>query len=426
MQSYRSENNSRSRSASKGRSFRGSMNTGTFSNYRNNNRPGFSRGGNKRQKTWPIYELEKVIQELKKNQPLHQSEETAYVPKHQFNDFEISPKLKQNLINKGYVAPTPIQDKTIPAAINGRDIIGIANTGTGKTAAFLIPLIERVSRDRSRKVLILTPTRELAVQIFEEFRNYSAEMRIFAAVLIGGANIERQKTELRKQPNFVIATPGRLKDLLKQKAIRISDYNTVVLDETDRMVDIGFITDIKLFISLMPTNRQSLFFSATVSPKVEEILQAFVKDPVTVSVKKQETSANVEQKIIRVFGGGTKKLEALHQLLLTEEFAKVLVFGSTKWGVQKLADALNERGHKAEAIHGNKSQSARQLALRKFKTNEIKVLLATDVASRGLDIKDVSHVINYDMPESYEAYVHRIGRTGRADKKGVALTLVEY
>ncbi|NMB69853.1 DEAD/DEAH box helicase [candidate division WWE3 bacterium] len=424
--SYSNENRSRSRSASGGRSFRGSMNTGTFKGYRSNNRSGFGGGRSNRQKTWPIYELEKVIQDLKKTQPFEQPEETSYIPKHQFNDFEISPKLKQNIVTKGYTSPTPIQDKTIPAIINGRDIIGIANTGTGKTAAFLIPLIERVSRDRSRKVLILTPTRELAVQIYEEFRSYSTDMRIYSAVLIGGANIERQKTELKKQPSFVIATPGRLKDLLKQKAIRISDYNTVVLDETDRMVDIGFISDIKLFISLMPKNRQSLFFSATVSPKVEEILQSFVQDPVTVSVKKQETAVNVEQKIVRVFGGGTKKLETLHQILLTEECAKVLVFGSTKWGVQKLADALVQKGHKAEAIHGNKSQAQRQLALKKFKTNEIKVLLATDVASRGLDIKDVSHVINYDMPESYEAYVHRIGRTGRADKKGIALTLVEY
>jgi len=380
-----------------------------------------NRGGGKI-KSWPVRELEQVVQQLNKEVATY-VEEPKYVAKHSFNDFEISQKLKSNILAKGYREPTPIQDRTIPALINGRDVIGMANTGTGKTAAFLIPLIELASRNKTRKTLILTPTRELATQIYEEFRAFSQGMFLYAAVLIGGANIERQKRELSKQPSFVIATPGRLKDLLKQHAIRLGDYSAVVLDETDRMVDIGFIEDIKYFISLIPSKRQSLFFSATVSPKVETVLTAFVKDPVTVSVKKHDAAVNITQDIVRVPVGGNK-IDALHKILTSEECQKAIVFGSTKWGVQKLADALQTRGHKAGAIHGNKSQNQRLAILKQFKRNEISVLLATDVASRGLDIDNVTHVINYDMPESYDAYIHRIGRTGRADKKGVALTII--
>lgn len=400
------------------------------SNNRNNSfksRPrsgGFNRnpGNRYRQKYWSVTELESVLENLSKR-PVQDIEE-IYTPKHTFETFEINKTLKRNIVSKGYTTPTPIQDKVIPIIINGRDVLGIANTGTGKTAAFLIPLIELVARDRNKKVLILSPTRELALQIYEEFRAFSKDTGIYTASIIGGANIERQKWELSKNPSFVIATPGRLKDLLKQNAIKLDKFNTVVLDETDQMVDIGFITDIKHFIELLPTKRQSLFFSATISPKVEEVLQAFVKDPVVVSVKKQDTASNVEQKIIRV-PRGTGKIETLHKLLIQEEFCKVLVFGTTKHDVQKLSDALEQRGLRSGAIHGNKRQSQRQLVLKKFKNNEIQVLLATDVASRGLDIKDVSHVINYDMPENYDAYIHRIGRTGRANKKGIALTLVE-
>lgn len=375
-----------------------------------------------RQKFWSVSELERVV-----NETSHTTEETkedVYIPKNTFDTLEINSTLKNNIYAKGYKTLTPIQDKVIPVVINKRDVIGIANTGTGKTAAFLVPLLELVSRDKQKKVLILTPTRELALQIYEEFRDFSRGMQIFTAVVIGGANIERQKRELKTNPSFVIATPGRLKDMLKQKAIRLNEFSIVVLDETDRMVDIGFISDIKYFISLFPDNRQSLFFSATVSDKVKEILNAFVKDPVTISVKHQETAENIEQKIIKV-PRGISKTDVLHKLLQNNELSKVMVFGSTKWTVQKISDKLCARGHKAIAIHGNKRQSQRQLALKQFKTNEVRVLLATDVASRGLDINNVSHVINYDMPEDYDAYIHRIGRTGRANKKGVAMTLVE-
>lgn len=401
----------------------GSFNRNGYRSRRpNSNRYGNGPRSRSNCKFWSVDELERVINQLS-NSKSDQTEE-KYTSINTFQTFEIDPKLKTNIVAKGYSSPTPIQDKVIPEVLSGRDVIGIANTGTGKTAAFLIPAIDIVQKDRNRKVLILTPTRELAMQIYQEFREFSQGMGIYTAIIIGGSNIERQKMELRRNPNFVIATPGRLKDLLRQKAIKLDGFNTVVLDETDRMVDIGFIEEIKFFISQLPVQRQSLFFSATLSPKIEDILKAFVTNPVSISVKKRETSANVEQKIVKI-PRGLNKTEALHQLLLESEYTKVLVFSATKREVQKISDELSAKGHKTGAIHGDKRQSQRTQVLKMFKANQIKVLTATDVASRGLDISGVSHVINYSMPESYEAYVHRIGRTGRANKKGVALTFVE-
>jgi len=350
--------------------------------------------------------------------------ETDYVPVNKFNDFKISPQVLENIRLKGYSVPTPIQDQIMQSVIEGRDAIGIANTGTGKTAAFLIPLVDKVFRNKSERVLIVAPTHELVLQIRDELRGFARDLGIYTALCIGGANMNKQISELRQKPHFVIGTPGRLKDLIETGILRLSEFHNVVLDEADRMVDIGFIKDIKYFISLMPAVRQSLFFSATISGKVREILQTFVKNPVTISVKKQETAENIEQEIIRV-EHGTNKVDKLHDLLRQPGFEKVLIFGRTKWGVQKLTDELVARGFKAGAIHGNKRQNQRQKVLDEFKNSDIQVLLATDVASRGLDIPDVSHVINYDMPESYEVYIHRIGRTGRIDKKGTAITFIE-
>lgn len=346
-----------------------------------------------------------------------------YVNKHRFEDFPISDILKQNIVSKGYIIPTPIQDQTIMPILEGKDIIGIANTGTGKTAAFLIPLIDKILNS-SQKVLIITPTRELAMQIFEEAKAFSQNTNIRMVVCIGGVNINPQIDILKQNYNILIGTPGRIKDLIGENVLNLADFKNVVLDETDRMVDIGFINDIKYFISLLPRERQSLFFSATVSDKVKEIIGQFVKDPVTISVKKQETINNIEQNIILV-NNKKNKIEQLHHLLINQEFEKVLIFGRTKWGVEKLTEELIKRGFKAGSIHGNKKQSQRLKTLREFETNAIKILLATDVASRGLDIKDVSHVINYELPETYDDYIHRIGRTGRANKKGTALTFIE-
>lgn len=369
--------------------------------------------------------IKKLDHNLFINQPTESANlEEKHVIKHVFNDFKINPALKENIKNKGFVSPTPIQDQAIPEILKGRDVIGIANTGTGKTAAFLIPVINKINLNRREKVLVVAPTRELAMQIDEEFKEFSKGMRINSVLTIGGSGINRQIHELRRDHNIVIGTPGRMKDLIKSRSLNLSLFHTVILDEVDRMVDIGFINDVKYLISLMPEKRHSLFFSATVTEKVNEILLEFVKNPVKVSVKTTNTAETVEQDIIKITGDKTK-VDVLHDLLISEGFDKVMVFGRTKWGVEKLAKQLIQRGFKAAAIHGNKTQGQRKRALHSFKNHEVNILLATDVASRGIDVEGVTHVINYDAPESYDDYVHRIGRTGRANKRGKALTFVE-
>ncbi|PIS22898.1 hypothetical protein COT49_02915 [candidate division WWE3 bacterium CG08_land_8_20_14_0_20_40_13] len=349
----------------------------------------------------------------------------TFIPKEgAFDLMDLDSLIKTNIFNKGYTAPTEIQAQVIPAVLLNRDVIGIANTGTGKTAAFLIPLITKVVRNRSEKVLIITPTRELAIQINEHFRALSAGTGIYSAVCTGGANMRLQIKFIRQNSNFIIGTPGRLRDLIDQRVLDLSHFKNVVLDETDRMVDIGFLKEIKFFISLLPKERQSLFFSATVSTKVKEILNSFVKNPVTISTKVSETAISIKQEMVRV-PFGVNKVEMLHDLLIKKEMRKALVFGKTKWGIEKLTNELIERGFKVGAIHGNKNQGQRNRVLTQFRNDEIKILLATDVASRGLDISDISHVINYDLPNTYDDYVHRIGRTGRIGKKGIAVTLVD-
>lgn len=348
----------------------------------------------------------------------------AYAPHNDFSDFPLANPLKQNIAAKGFTKPTPIQDQAIMPILEGRDLIGLANTGTGKTGAFLIPVIEQIFKDRNKQALIIAPTRELAVQINDELKAFSRNMRIYSALIIGGANSQRQIYDLRRNPHVVIGTPGRMKDLIERRALRLDDFSIFVLDEVDLMVDIGFIDDVKYFVSLLPKERQSLFFSATISPKVSTILDAFVNNPITVSVKMRDTSENIDQDVIKVLNKATK-IDQLHDILIKKEFEKVLVFGRTKRSIDALLRELLLRGFKAGAIHGNKTQGQRQRVLQSFKQNEIQILLATDVASRGLDIPDVSHVINYEIPESYDDYVHRIGRTGRANKTGIALTFVE-
>jgi ATP-dependent RNA helicase RhlE len=351
----------------------------------------------------------------------------VYVAVNSFADFKISADLKKNITEKGYTIPTQIQDQTILPILEGRDVIGIANTGTGKTAAFLIPLIEKVISSKQKaiseeKVLIVTPTRELAFQINEELLAFSRGLNVSSVLCIGGSSMFRQVDRLRQNPQFVIGTPGRLKDHIQRKSLNLQNFRNVVLDEVDRMVDIGFIKDIKFMVSLLPSPRQSLFFSATVDRSTREILSDFVKDPVTVSVKTNETSENINQDILKVKQG--QKVDQLHDLLTQEGYDRVMIFGRTKHGIEKLTKMLIQRGFKAASIHGNKSQGQRQRALSEFKNGNVKLLLATDVASRGIDIDDVSHVINYDVPATYDDYVHRIGRTGRAGKIGYAVTFV--
>jgi superfamily II DNA/RNA helicase len=351
-------------------------------------------------------------------------EEKPFIPEHKFEDFNVKQEMKQRIAQRGYILPTPIQDKTINHILAGEDVVGIAETGTGKTAAFLIPLINKVLLHRQHKVLIVAPTRELAIQIDQEFKLFAKGMGITSACCVGGASIAKQLSELRYNNNFIIGTPGRLKDFIDRRRIKLFEFTTVVLDEADRMLDMGFINDMRFLMAGMAKERQTLFFSATLSPEIEKLVGEFLHNPVKISVKTRETAKNVEQNVVRI-GPGRSKIDTLHELLIQEEFSKVLIFGRTKHGVEKLYEILTEKGFKAESIHGNKKHSKRQRALEMFKTSRIQILVATDVAARGLDISDVSHVINYDLPETYDDYIHRIGRTGRGDKLGKALTFIE-
>jgi ATP-dependent RNA helicase RhlE len=357
------------------------------------------------------------------NKTVETIEARVYTPKHSFTDFSIDDGLKRAIERKGYSTPTPIQDQAIPHVLRGSDVVGIANTGTGKTAAFLIPLIHKVLSDRSQRVLIMVPTRELAQQIEEEFWGFAEHMRVGIVTCVGGANINRQIAILRRNPNFVVGTPGRLKDVAERRALDFSTFSTVVLDEADRMLDMGFIHDMRLILSKVSAARHTLFFSATLSRDIERLIGDFLRDPIHISVKTSDTATAVDQDIVRV--NGKEKIEVLHDLLTQPDFNKVIVFGRTKHGVEKLSRALSQRGFKAESIHGNKTQSNRQRALAQFKEGRVAILVATDVAARGIDVDDVSHVINYDIPMTYDDYVHRIGRTGRAGKRGKALTFID-
>ena len=350
----------------------------------------------------------------------------AYVPEHAFAGFAIDERLKANIIGKGYVTPTPIQDQSIPHILQGHDVVGLANTGTGKTAAFLIPLIDKVLKFRAlgqtERVLIMVPTRELAIQIEQEFFGFAKGLQLNSVTIVGGANINPQIRVLRRNPAFVIGTPGRLKDVMERKELDLSDFSTVVLDEADRMLDMGFINDMRFIMDFMRPQRHTLFFSATLSRDIEKLIGEFLKDPIRVTVKTRETSHTIDQDVVRV--PTAQKFEKLVEILSAPEMERVLVFGRTKHGVERIAKDLRQRGIKAESIHGNKTHGARQKALTLFKQSHVNVLVATDVAARGLDISGVTHVINFDLPSTYEDYTHRIGRTGRAGKGGKALTFI--
>lgn len=358
------------------------------------------------------------------NKAVITEEVEQFIPEHTFATFEYDERLKQTVAEKGYVSPTPIQDRAIPHILRGSDIVGIANTGTGKTAAFLLPLIHKMLTNRRERILIVAPTRELAIQIDEEFQGFTKGMRLFSVVCVGGAPIGRQIGLLKREHNVIIGTPGRLKDLIESRHINLGYFKTIVLDEADRMLDMGFIDDVRFLMNLMQKDRHTLFFSATLSPEISRLISEFLNAPVTISVKNRDTSKNVDQDVVRI-KRDSNKIDVLHELLTQNEFSKVLVFGKTKHGVEKLSQMLVARGFKAESIHGDKNHSRRQNALRSFKNNNVQILVATDVAARGLDIDSVSHVINYDLPSTYEDYVHRIGRTGRGGKKGKALTFIE-
>ncbi|OGI22232.1 MAG: hypothetical protein A2808_02490 [Candidatus Moranbacteria bacterium RIFCSPHIGHO2_01_FULL_55_24] len=341
-----------------------------------------------------------------------------------FDDFKLDERIKKNLAHRNLLHPTPIQGLTIPVILEGRDVIGVANTGTGKTAAFLLPLIHKTLKNPNHRTLIIAPTRELAEQIDREFRLFAHGLRIGSVVCIGGTYLDEQIRTLARNPHFVIGTPGRLLDLIERKKLDVRNFQAVVLDEVDRMLDMGFLKDVKKMLLQISKPRLLLFFSATMPKLISELAAQFLQDPLTFTVKPRATSQNVIQDVIRV-GKKDVKIDLLHQLLLDRDFSKVIIFGRTKRGVEHLARQLTERGFRVDAIHGDKTQSARSRALKRFTRDEVQVLVATDVAARGLDIPDVTHVINYDIPETYDDYVHRIGRTGRAGKKGIALTFVD-
>ncbi len=359
------------------------------------------------------------------NRAAEPQNEVQYVPTHSFKDFAINDRLKATIEHLDFTEPSPIQDQCINIALEGRDVIGLANTGTGKTAAFLLPVIEKLSKNPLPvSVLILTPTRELAQQIDQEFQRFSAGHKLYSTLVVGGLNINRQIQQIKRGPHIIIGTPGRINDLIGRKVLRLSNVSTFILDEADRMCDMGFIRDIKRIEAELSKNRQTLCFSATMTKDVQNIVEEFMIEPTTISVVKNETNDHIEQDIIHS-RDKEHKIEILMNLLSQSEFEKVLVFGETKYGVQRLADRLTKSDLPAVAIHGNKSQPQRERALRSFKNGEVNIMVATDVAARGLDIPDVSHVINFDPPKQYEDYIHRIGRTGRAGKTGKALTFLK-
>lgn len=346
-----------------------------------------------------------------------------YVSKNTFVDFELDLLLQANLSRKGYITPSPIQDQSIPAGLAGKDIIGMAGTGTGKTGAFSLPVLQKLITNSNSAALVIAPTRELAQQIEEECRILSKGSRVRSVLLIGGSSMGYQLRELRYNPHLVIGTPGRIKDHLKRGTLKLNQFNLVVLDEVDRMLDMGFVADIREILSQTNSTRQCFFFSATIDNKVRNLIDSFTSDPVTISIKTSSASENIHQDVVR-YQGQSDKIDQLHDLLLKNEVSKAIVFDETQRSVERLHKELSDRGFTTEAIHGGKTQGQRQRAMAKFKQNEVNILVATDVAARGIDVTDITHVINYSVPKMYDDYIHRIGRAGRAGRIGHALTFI--
>ena len=347
-----------------------------------------------------------------------------------FTSLNLSDPLLRSLNEEGYTHPTPIQEQAIPIALQGRDILGCAQTGTGKTAAFAVPILELLmvnktnGNRRNIRSLIVTPTRELAIQIDDSFRRYGSFTGLKSAVIFGGVNQKSQVKELKQGVDILTATPGRLLDLMNQGFISISDIEIFVLDEADRMLDMGFIHDIRKLLKMLPKKRQTLFFSATMPPDIVRLSSTILHNPFKIEVTPESpTVEKIRQGIYFVDKGNKKHL--LAELLSEESAGSTLVFTRTKRGANQVVKMLNSKNIQAEALHGNKSQSARQKALSNFKDQSTRVLVATDIAARGIDVDELQYVINYEMPNIPETYVHRIGRTGRAGSSGTALSFVD-
>ena len=391
----------------------------------NKNRPGgFPPRGNRK----PDTAKKKMVSTLDPNQLIRKAVKVTpdvFIPSRSFNQMPIHEKLKINLAKKGYINPSQIQDETLEYLKAGRDLVGIANTGTGKTAAFLIPIIEQLLHTpRPLTSLVVVPTRELALQVEEEFKSLTRGLQLFGASFIGGTSVNRDLNQLKRKNHIIIGTPGRLKDLVDRGALHLDKIPVLVLDEFDRMLDMGFVNDIKRIVKEMTGRKQTMLFSATIDQTQKSLIDKLLINPVNVKVSSgASTSDQVTQDIIEVPPQGDK-FKMLLDLISDKEFEKVLIFAETKRWVDRVSKKLNQSGVKADQIHGNKSQNYRNNALDKFKSGSIKVLVATDVAARGIDVPDVTHVINYQLPMSFDSYVHRIGRTGRAGKSGKAFTFV--
>lgn len=343
-----------------------------------------------------------------------------------FDDFDLLSPIKKAIAETGYTVPTPIQAQAIPQLLSGRDLLGCAQTGTGKTAAFALPILNYLATNAERvqpkhtRVLVLSPTRELAIQIFESFKTYGKHLHLRYAVVYGGVGQRPQEQALARGVDVVIATPGRLLDLVGQRFLNLSSIETFVLDEADRMLDMGFVHDIKRVLQLLPKERQNIFFSATMSPEAEKLANAILRNPKKVEVTPVATTAElIEQSVM--FVESADKMSLLKHLLQDKALSRVILFSRMKHVANRIAESLKKAGISAEPIHGNKSQSARQRALENFKAGRTRVLVATDLAARGIDVDNISHVINYELPNVSESYVHRIGRTARAGAQGLAI-----
>ena len=346
-----------------------------------------------------------------------------------FFSLGLAPEILKAIDQQGYSEPSPIQLNAIPEILNGRDVLASAQTGTGKTAGFTLPIIHQLIqmpsvKRRPIKALIITPTRELAAQILKNVRDYSAHTNLRAAVIFGGVKQNAQVNTIRQGVDILIATPGRLLDLSQQRLVDLRQVDVLVLDEADRMLDMGFLKDIRRIINMLPKDRQNLLFSATFSKEIKALAKTFLNDPVQIEVTPENTAVEViAQKAIRV--DRSQKYNLLFQLIQDEKWGQALIFTRTKHGANRLAEKLNKKGYKSSAIHGNKSQNQRTKALEGFKKGKVSILVATDIAARGLDIPLLPHVINFELPNVPEDYVHRIGRTGRAGAEGEAVSLVD-
>lgn len=352
-------------------------------------------------------------------------EEVIYTPTRTIKDLPVDSAIISNLLKKGYESPTEIQDKSIEAILSGSDLLGLAQTGTGKTGAFLIPLVHKLLNQKPNyQVLIITPTRELALQIEQEFKSVCHGLNLYSNCLIGGTSVERDIAKLKRPVHMIIGTPGRIADMVRQKALDLSLFTFLVLDEFDRLLDMGFAKEIQRLVGGMRNRKQTILFSATEEKGQQTLIKSLLRNPVEVKLNiGNATGDHIDQEIIQV-KMGESKMQILLNMIKDAEFDKVLVFAETKHWVKKVCSQLRHAGIRVDEIHGNKSQSYRIKALESFKNRKIQVLVATDVAARGLDIVDVSHVINFQQPKNMDSYVHRIGRTGRAGKSGKAYTFV--